>query len=182
MLTSSRRDSGEFPNQWLTTLSCTSMSELADELVEAWRVHNRINLFLLERIGDEGLACSAGPRGGGRVWKQFAHIHTIRAYKLENWHKPLSIGLTKYAGEDVVPREALVAAFTQSGEAVEQFFRLAAAGETKKRGFKRGLGVSLGYLISHESHHRGNILLTLKLCGHKLPQNEGYAIWDWDKM
>ncbi|HST63495.1 MAG TPA: hypothetical protein VLK84_32590, partial [Longimicrobium sp.] len=65
------------------------MSDLADELVEAWRTHNRINLFLLERIGDEGLACSSGPRGGGRVWKQFAHMHTIRAYKLENWHKPL---------------------------------------------------------------------------------------------
>jgi uncharacterized damage-inducible protein DinB len=158
------------------------MSELADELVEAWRTHNRINLFLLERISDEGLACSAGPRGGGRVWKQFAHMHTIRAYKLENWHKPLSLGLAKYAGEDVVPRDELVATFTQSGEAVEQFIRLAAAGETKKRGFKRGLVVSVAYLISHESHHRGNILLTLKLGGHRLPQAESYAIWDWDKM
>lgn len=157
------------------------MSELADELVEAWRVHNRINVYLLERISDEGMACSSGPRGGGRVWKQFAHMHTIRAYKLESWHKPLSIGLAKYGGDDPVPRDELIAAFTQSGEAVEQFFRLAAAGETKKR-FKRGLGVSLGYLVSHESHHRGNILLTLKLCGHKLPQDQGYAIWDWDRM
>jgi uncharacterized damage-inducible protein DinB len=158
------------------------MSELVDELVEAWRTHDRINRFLLERISDEGLACSAGPRGGGRGWKQFAHMHTIRACKLENWHKPLSAGLTKYAGEEVVPREELIAAFRQSGDAVERFFRLAAAGETKKRGFKRGLGVSLGYLVSHESHHRGNILLTLKLCGHRLPQNEAYAIWDWDRM
>jgi hypothetical protein len=158
------------------------MSELADELVEAWRTHNRINLFLLERISDEGLACSAGPRGGGRVWKQFAHVHSIRAYKLENWHKPLSIGLTRYGGEDVIPRDALIAAFAQSGAAVEQFIRFAAAGETKKRGFKRGLAVSIAYLISHESHHRGNVLLTLKLCGHRLPQPESYAIWDWDKM
>jgi hypothetical protein len=38
------------------------MSELADELVEAWRVHNRINLFLLERISDEGLAQLCGHR------------------------------------------------------------------------------------------------------------------------
>jgi hypothetical protein len=159
------------------------MSEaLIDELVEAWCTHNRINLFLLERISDEGLACSSGPRGGGRVWKQFAHMHTIRAYKLENWHKPLSLGLLKYGGEDVVPREELIAAFQQSGEAVERFFRLAAAGETKKRGFKKGLMTSLAYLVSHESHHRGNILLTLKLCGHRVPQADSYAIWDWDRM
>lgn len=158
------------------------MSELADELVEAWRVHNRINLFLLAKISDAGLACASGPRGGGQVWKQFAHMHTIRAYKLENWHKPLSLELAKYSGPDVVPRDELAAALRQSGEAVEQFIRLAAAGETKKRGFKRGLGVSVGYLISHESHHRGNILSALKRCGHGLPTADGYAIWDWDKM
>ena len=158
------------------------MSDLVEELVEAWRTHNRINLFLLERIGDEGMACSAGPRGGGRVWKQFAHMHTIRAYKLENWHKPLSTGLPRYGGEDVVPREELIAAFTQSGEAVERFIRLAAAGETKKRGFRRGLAVSVGYLISHESHHRGNMLSALKRCGHGLSTADGYAIWEWDKM
>lgn len=158
------------------------MSELADELVEAWRVHDRINLFLLEKISDEGLMCASGPRGGGQVWKQFAHMHTIRTFKVELWHKPLSLGLTKYSGPNVVPREELAASFRQSGEAVERFIRLAAAGETKKRGFKRGLGVSIGYLISHESHHRGNILLTLKRCGHGLSSADGYAIWDWDRM
>lgn len=159
------------------------MSEaLIDELIEAWRTHNRINLFLLERISDEGLACSSGPRGGGRVWKQFAHMHSIRAYKLENWHKPLSLALPKYGGDDVVPRDELIAAFQRSGDAMEQFFRLAAAGETKKRGFKKGLMTSFGYLVSHESHHRGNILLTLKLAGHRVPQADAYAIWDWDRM
>ena len=159
------------------------MSEaLIDELVEAWHTHNRINLFLLERISDEGLACSSGPRGGGRVWKQFAHMHGIRAYKLENWHRPLSAGLAKYGGDDVVPRDELIAAFRPSGDARERFFRLAAAGETKKRGFKRGLMTSFAYLVAHESHHRGNILLTLKLAGHRVPQADAYAIWDWDRM
>ena len=155
---------------------------LMDELVEAWRTHDRINQFLLERISDDGLACSSGPRGGGRVWKQFAHMHTVRVHKLENWHRPLSAGLPKYGGDEPVPRDELIAAFRQSGEAVEQFFRLAAAGETRKRGFKKGLMVSLAYLVSHESHHRGNVLLTLKLCGHRVPQADAYAIWDWDRM
>lgn len=155
---------------------------LVDELVEAWRTHDRINLFLLERISDAGWTCSAGPRGGGRVWKQFAHVHTVRAARLENWHRPLSLGLPKYAGDDVVPREELIAAFRRSGDAVAQFLRLAAAGETKKRGFKKGLLASFAYLVSHESHHRGNVLLTLKLCGHRLDPADAYRIWDWDRM
>ena len=152
-----------------------------DEIVEAWRTHDRINHYLLENISDEGLAASSGPRGGGKVWKQFAHMHTVRVWKLESWHRPLSDGLPKLTGDDVVPRDALADAFRRSGDAIEQFFRLAAAGETRKRGFKRGLAVSLAYLVSHESHHRGNILLTLKLAGHAPPQAVRYALWEWDK-
>lgn len=45
-----------------------------------------------------------------------------------------------------------------------------------------GIGVSVGYLIAHESHLRGNILLTLKQCGHKVDSETQYAIWDWDRM
>lgn len=41
---------------------------------------------------------------------------------------------------------------------------------------------ALGYFIAHDSHHRGNILLTLKQCGHAPPQDVRYAIWDWDKI
>ena len=40
----------------------------------------------------------------------------------------------------------------------------------------------LPYLVAHESHHRGNILLTPKTSGHKLDKDASYAIWNWDKM
>jgi hypothetical protein len=33
-----------------------------------------------------------------------------------------------------------------------------------------------------ESHPRGNIMATLKERGHKIEQNDGYAIWGWDQM
>lgn len=34
---------------------------------------------------------------------------------------------------------------------------------------------------AHESHHSGNILLTLKQSGHPVQQDVRYAIWDWDR-
>jgi uncharacterized damage-inducible protein DinB len=40
----------------------------------------------------------------------------------------------------------------------------------------------LAYFVAHESHHRGNILLMLKQCGHRIDSGASYAIWDWDKM
>jgi hypothetical protein len=35
-----------------------------DELLEAWRTNNRINLYLIERISDEGMLCTLSKRGG----------------------------------------------------------------------------------------------------------------------
>jgi len=40
----------------------------------------------------------------------------------------------------------------------------------------------LSYFIAHESHHRGSILLTLKVSGHGLDAASKMAIWDWDRL
>ncbi len=51
---------------------------------------------------------------------------------------------------------------------VEFFLDGVLAGEPKRRGLKKGIFATLGYFVAHESHHRGNILLTLKECGHNI--------------
>jgi uncharacterized damage-inducible protein DinB len=37
----------------------------------------------------------------------------------------------------------------------------------------------LGYLISHESHHRGQVTWALKHSGHPLDQKTSYGLWEW---
>jgi uncharacterized damage-inducible protein DinB len=37
----------------------------------------------------------------------------------------------------------------------------------------------LGYVISHESHHRGQAGWALKLSGHPLDQKTAFGLWEW---
>lgn len=159
-----------------------SATDLQQQLAEAWRTNQRINLLLLREISDEGLACTLSKRGGRDVAGQFAHVHTNRVWQLEKRARDLAEGLPKFSAKDDPSRDELIAAFEASGEAVEAFLRGVLAGEPKRRGFKKGVFTTLSYLVAHESHHRGNILLTIKTCGHSLDKAARYKIWDWDRV
>ena len=162
------------------------MSSMRDELVEAWRTNNRINLFLIDKISTAGLKRSLSSRGGRDVARQFAHLHDVRIYHLEKRAKDIATGLTKFQSKGaptVTPSKAqLKKALTASGRAIETFLEDVLAGTPKRKGFKKGIFTTLSYFIAHESHHRGSILLTLKEAGHSLDQDDRYAIWSWDTL
>ncbi len=153
-----------------------------NELIEAWRANNRINVFLIDKISDEGMACSLSTRGGKSVARQFTHMHNVRFWQLESRAKDLSKGLYKFGPKEEPSKEKLKEALNESAARIEEYFTRVLTGEGKARSFKRGIFTTLAYFVSHESHHRGSILLTLKQSGHKLDQKTSYAIWDWDKV
>jgi uncharacterized damage-inducible protein DinB len=154
---------------------------MTEQLLDAWRVNNRINLYLLDHISEEAMKCTTSTRGGRDVARQFAHVHNNRIYWLEN-HGPRGSteGLQTFDGKYSPSKEELRRAFESSGIALERCFSQAMQTEGKLRSWKRGVFAAFGYHVAHESHHRGSILLTLKLTGNKMDQAATYAIWDWN--
>lgn len=152
------------------------------EILEAWATNQRINVLLLDAISPEGLACTLSTRGGRSVARQMAHVHNVRIYQLDARAKDLAKGLEKFATKDEPSRTRLKRALNASSKRIARFLKDSADGKPKRRCFRKGVVPFLGYLISHESHHRGNILLTLKQCGHAPDKDVRYKVWDWDRI
>jgi uncharacterized damage-inducible protein DinB len=149
---------------------------MEDQLIETWQIHNRINLYLLNAIPPEALDCQLNDKGRS-VFKQFAHIHNVRHMWLKAAAPELLEGVEKIEA-DSGTRVQLAAALTASSAAMEKLLRESlAAGKVK--GFKPHAVAFLGYIISHESHHRGQIGWTLKNTGHPLDQKTAYGLWEW---
>lgn len=149
-----------------------------EQLTETWNINNRINLYLLDGIKDEAL--SDAPASKGRsVAEAFAHLHNVRLMWLKTSAPELLEGLEKVEKEEALNRELLKSSLEASGRAVGALLKKGVAAGGKVKGFKPHAAAFLGYLISHESHHRGQIILALKQSGHPIDKKIAYGIWEW---
>jgi len=144
--------------------------ELERQVVRAWRRHNDILLLLLRSVPAEGfVAVPTGSRGRD-VARQFNHLNRVRL----GWvHYHRTGARPKLPRGDKGPRPSraeLRAALTTSGKEVSAFMQECLRGEARPRMFGRDIIRWLAYLISHESHHRGQIMLALKQSGFRLPE------------
>ena len=149
-----------------------------DQLVETWQIHNRINLYLLDAIDSESLNSHTASKGR-RVGEQFAHVHNVRLMWLKSAAPELLNGLGKVENEQANDKKLLAKSLTESGKAIGALLAQSLEAGGKVRGFKPHAAAFLGYLISHESHHRGQIALSLKQAGKPLDKKIGYGIWEW---
>ncbi len=150
---------------------------MEDQLIETWNIHNRVNLYLLQAVPTAALGAALAPKHR-TVYQLFAHMHNVRLMWLKSAGPELLAGLEKLDSTDG-DKTGLARALTASGKAIEALLRKSVAAGGRVKGFKPHAVAFLGYLIAHESHHRGQIGWTLKGTGHPLDQKTSYGLWEW---
>jgi uncharacterized damage-inducible protein DinB len=149
------------------------------ELVEAWQINVETNWMLLDALSKEGLKARYSERTR-TVASQFAHIHNVRLSHLDKR------GTKKLGTMKPFPRGAQPTAL-QLSKALRASDKAMAAflGEVAEAGKVKSWGPQptsfLGYLLAHEAHHRGLVLVSLRLSGIKLPKDFSYGLWYWSK-
>ena len=150
----------------------------AEQLLETWEIHNRINLYFLDAVAPEHLNDVSTSKGRS-VGEQFAHLHNVRLMWLKQAAPELLGKLQKVEKDDATKKPVLHRSIIDSGQAINLLLRKSVQAEGKVKGFKPPVVAFLGYLISHESHHRGQIALSLKQSNHPLSKKVLFGIWEW---
>lgn len=147
------------------------------DFIETWEIHSRINQYLLDAVDESSLADVAAAKGRS-VGEQFAHLHNVRLMWLKAAAPELLAGQTKIEKGEPVTKARLLQLLGESSEAMKMLLEKGLK-EGKVKNFKPNAAAFLGYLISHESHHRGQIVATLKQAGHKPDAKILFGMWEW---
>ncbi len=155
---------------------CGSL-KLEEQILDTWRINNRINLYMLDAIAPEALGAVSTSKGRS-VGQQFAHLHNVRLM----WFKPsapdLLHGLEKIENAQATDKELLRSSLEASGGAIEEMIRRGLETGNIKY-FKPHPVAFLGYIISHDGYHRGEIGIILNQSGHPLDKKVSYGMWEW---
>lgn len=159
--------------------------DVIEQVLGTWRLNDKIGLKLLQAIPAKGLGAIPTGSKGRNVAQVFAHIHHVRFAWLRYNAPSLVSGMTRFEKGASPSKSELQKALRASGQAVEGLLRRALSGEAAIKSFKRQPIRWLGYLISHDSHHRGQIALALKQSGMRLPPEIAirglWQEWYWGK-
>ena len=152
--------------------------ELTNQILAAWHRHNDILLYLLNEISKEGLLAKPTGSRGRDVAHQFAHLNRVRLGWLHYHATGKRPKLERFEKGEIISKTHLRKALQESGKEVANFLNQALSGKIRPKLFGKNAIRWMSYLIAHESHHRGQILLALKQTGIRIPEKVAVqGIW-----
>src|SRR5512140_534667 len=150
------------------------MKPESEPLLDAWRINDRVTTFLVERIPAE-LWHSSLPASPRRTVRSIAaHLHNSRRMWLKSLGASASVSIPRAADRLKASPGVVGAALRQSGT---QILHLLEAGIQNGGDFPgvsspfiwgawpRNVTLFTAYAVSHEAHHRGQILLMARELG-----------------
>lgn len=168
------------------------MSRPADPgmtLIDSWRTNSRVTAYLVEHL-PAALWEAGVPGAPRRTIRMIAgHIHNARCTWIKTLGQEHGIGVPAAVDRRTVTRPQLLAALKRSSRGVEALlaFGVAAGGHVppSKRYVWRNLPLDvphiLTYLVAHEGHHRGQIVMLARQLGHRLPSDVTAGLWHWTR-
>lgn len=145
-------------------------------LLHAFDTNNRINQYMIDNLPAETWDVKP-PYGKGRtVAAIVAHMHNVRVMWL------------KAAKADAIPEQLDKASITpaqavrgleQSRSALNALIGHALASDGRIKNFRPDVAGFIGYLIAHDAHHRGQIMMLARQLGHPLAQKAMFGMWEW---
>ncbi|MET0168510.1 MAG: DinB family protein [Vicinamibacterales bacterium] len=149
------------------------------EIVEAFEHSGQVTEYLVSVLPRE-LWQRPSPTGHGRtIAAMVAHIHGVRRTFAKMGGASVPPSLDRNRVTVVQASRAL----RQTNSALTTLFRDSLQrGETRVKGMPRRSVNMMAYLIEHDAHHRGQIMIRARELGHTFAGPDVMRVWGWKRI
>jgi uncharacterized damage-inducible protein DinB len=165
----------------------SAVPDLRDTILGAWKTNNRVTTYLVERL-PSALWDEKIPGAPRRTVRMIAgHLHNARCLWIKTLGKPHGIAVPAHVDRFKVKPNELARALSRSSAGVLSVLQLGIdhGGAVPPspsyvwRNLPLDVGHVLSYLITHEAHHRGQLVMLARELGHRLPREVTNGLWQW---
>ena len=164
-----------------------SRTQLGRAAVRMFAANERMNQLLLDHL--DPAAWKGRPPGKTRtIAAIFTHMHNVRA----KWVRLTAphLGVPALLNRAHCTPEQARAGLAESAARCEEMLAEALGGDGRIEKFHRDgwaapwpAGVEmLCYMLAHEAHHRGQVVMLAHQVGFPLPYEASDGIWNWEKL
>ena len=151
---------------------------MIEPLIDAWRLNNRVDLYLLDALTDEQLDIKIDK--GKDMRGQFAHLVNVRRMWLKMYARDL-LDTDEKSDRRKASRDDLVRDLIATSECLARLLERAGSADGKIKGRKGSVAQFFAGMMAHEGYHRGQIELGMRQAGQELPFEVQLGVWEWDK-
>jgi len=144
------------------------------DISDTWTMNHKVTLYLLEHIKPDWLTAKLNGKGRS-IGEQFIHINNIRSMWISKVGEKIDLKLDKKVAKDKNELlNGLEITSKKMGEVLSNIFS-----ENKIKGFKPHPTAFFAQMISHESHHRGQIMSTITRNEFEINTSVNFGLWSW---
>ena len=171
----------------MTTRPIKVDTQLGRSSVQMFAANDRMNQLLIEHL--DPAAWKARPPGKTRtIAAIFTHMHNVRS----KWVRLTApqLGVPALLNRANCTPEQARAGLAESATRCEEMLAEALGEDGRIKMFRRDslappwpVGVEmLCYMLAHEAHHRGQVVMLAHQVGFPLPYKASDGIWNWEKL
>jgi uncharacterized damage-inducible protein DinB len=150
-------------------------------LLETFAINERANQKLLESLSDGAWHASPASGKSRTIAGIACHIHNVRLMWLGAADK--SAELSAKLDDEKSSRKDAMEALSASAKLVQQLLEKGLRDQAGKvPNFKPDVVALTGYLIAHDSHHRGQISMLAHQMGMPVPNKISFGLWEWGTL
>ena len=169
--------------------SGTPAFNFAQETILAYALNDRMNQLVLEQLDPRAWRAKLPGQKGRTIAAIFAHVHNVRCKWLRlsapHLKRPPQLDRSwctqKQAQKALAESGArcsqmLAEALTDPNGLIPSFLR-----DGWARPWAPGAAM-FAYMITHDSHHRGQVCMLAHQLGFPLKGSAAYGLWSWEKL